>query len=177
MAAKNRMVLILMAGIFLAAISGIPAWAADKNTEKKEAPVVTEGSTVKVHYKLTVEGDVVDSSEGRDPLEFTVGNGQVIPGFENGVKGMTVGDKKSFEVAPTEGYGEEDPKGYQEIPKDKLPPDVEPKAGMTLYARGDDGQPFPVQIKEVKDDVVVLNFNHPLAGKTLNFDVEMMEIN
>jgi len=152
------------------------AQAKDKPATEKEAKVVSEGSTVKVNYTLTVDGNVVDTSEGKAPLEFTMGAGQLIPGFEKNVTGMKEGEKKSFQVAPAEGYGEENPQAVQEVPKDKLPPDVKPEAGMTLYAQGQDGKPIPVQIKEVKDDVVVLNFNHPLAGKTLNFDVEIIEI-
>ena len=90
--------------------------------------------------------------------------------------GMKVGEKKSFKVAPEEGYGIADPNAIQKVPKDQLPPEIAPKAGMMLTAQGKDGQSMPVKIVEVKDDVVVMDFNHPLAGKTLNFDVEIKEI-
>jgi FKBP-type peptidyl-prolyl cis-trans isomerase 2 len=89
---------------------------------------------------------------------------------------MKVGEKKSFEVSPEEGYGLEDPEAIQEVSKDKLPPDTKPEPGMTLYARDKNGRPMPVKIMEVKKDVVVMNFNHPLAGKTLKFEVEIIEI-
>jgi FKBP-type peptidyl-prolyl cis-trans isomerase 2 len=148
--------------------------AAEKG--KKGAVKVAEGSTVKVNYTLTVDGKVVDSSKGHEPLEFKVGSHQVIPGFEKAVLGMKVGEKKSFAVSPEEGYGPVNPKAFQEIPKKQLPPEITPKAGMTLVAHGKDNQPMPVRIKEVKGDVVVMDFNHPLAGKTLNFDIEVVEI-
>jgi peptidylprolyl isomerase len=173
---KKTFAVALALCLVVAGVLVLGAQAKDEPATKKEAKVVSEGSTVKVNYTLTVEGAVVDSSEGKEPLEFTMGSGQLIPGFEKNVTGMKVGEKKSFEVDPADGYGEEDPRGYQEVPKDKLPADIEPKAGMTLYAQGQDGKPIPVQIKEVKDDVVVLNFNHPLAGKTLNFAVEVVDI-
>jgi len=149
--------------------------AADKG-KKKGAVKVAEGSTVKVNYTLTVDGKVVDSSKGHEPLEFKVGSHQVIPGFEKAVLGMKVGEKKAFTVSPEEGYGPVNPKAFQEIPRKQLPSDITPKAGMTLMAHGKDNRPVPVRIKEVKGDVVVMDFNHPLAGKTLKFDIEVVEI-
>jgi FKBP-type peptidyl-prolyl cis-trans isomerase 2 len=156
-------------------LSAISSGGAEK-TEKGDALVVVEGKTVKVNYSLEVDGKVLDSSEGREPLEFKVGSGQMIPGFEKGVMGMKVGEKKSFKVSPEDGYGPEDPKAILDVPISKLPPEIKPEAGMTLYAQAPDGRKVPVRIMEVKDDVVVMNFNHPLAGKTLNFDVEVLEI-
>ncbi len=144
--------------------------------KKGGAPMVSEGKTVKVNYTLKVEGKVVDSSTGRDPLEFKAGSRQMIPGFEKAVMGMRVGEKKSFKVSPEDGYGKEDPNAIQNVPKDQLPSDIKPQAGMVLYAQTKDGQQVPVKVMEVKNDVVVMNFNHPLAGKTLNFDVEVMEV-
>jgi FKBP-type peptidyl-prolyl cis-trans isomerase 2 len=149
--------------------------AAEKG-KKKGAVKVAEGSSVKVNYTLTVDGTVVDSSKGHDPLEVKVGSHQVIPGFEKALPGMKVGEKKSFAVSPEEGYGPVNPQAFQEIPKKQLPPEITPKAGMTLLAHGKDNRPVPVKIKEVKDDVVVMDFNHPLAGKTLTFDIEVVEI-
>jgi len=137
---------------------------------------VADGNFVKVHYTLTVENKIVDSSRGQEPFEFQVGMHQAIPGFEKALKDMKVGEKKSFQVSSEEGYGQEDPNGIHEILRDKLPPDMEPEVGMTLYAYGTNNQCIPARIKEVKKDVVVVNFNHPLAGKTLNFEVEIIEI-
>lgn len=156
-----------------------------KETETKETAAPTEGqknmtvangTTVKVHYKLTVDDKVMDSSEGKEPLEFKVGVKQMIPGFEKAIMGMKIGEKKSFEVLPEEGYGKEDPQAFQEVPKAKLPKDITPQAGMTLYVKGPDDRPYPVKIQEVKDDTVIMNFNHPLAGKTLKFEVEVVDI-
>jgi FKBP-type peptidyl-prolyl cis-trans isomerase 2 len=145
------------------------------STENNES-VVTDGDTVNVHYSLTVDGNLIDSSSGKEPLKFQVGSGQVIPGFNDAVKGMKVGEKRSFEISPAEGYGEENPAAFKDVPRDSIPAEITPEAGMTLHAKGPNGESLPVMVKEVKDDVVVLNLNHPLAGKTLNFDIEVVEI-
>lgn len=139
-------------------------------------PTVSEGKTVKVHYTLTVDGQVVDSSNGREPLQFKVGDHKVIPGFEKAVTGMKAGEKKSFQLNPEEAYGPENPKAFQDVPKKQLPPNITPKKGMTLSTTSKDGRRINVMIHEVKKDVVVINFNHPLAGKTLHFEIEVMEI-
>ena len=137
---------------------------------------VAEGNQVKVHYTLMVDGKVVDSSRGQEPLEFQFGIHQVIPGFENALKDMKVGEIKSFQLSPDDGYGQEDPNCFKEVARGELPPEMQPEVGMELYAHGPDNQTIPVRIKEIKEDVVVMNFNHPLAGKTLNFEVEIMDI-
>jgi FKBP-type peptidyl-prolyl cis-trans isomerase SlyD len=138
---------------------------------------VADGSIVKLHYTLTVDGKVVDNTREREPFMFLVGDEQVIPGFENAIKGMSVGEKKSFQVSPDEGYGQEDPEGIDEIFRDNLPPDLKPEVGMTLYATGEQGQNIPGRITEVRQDSVVININHPFAGKTLDYEVEIVEIN
>lgn len=148
-----------------------PAGAAES---AKKGPVAEVGRTVKVHYTLTVDGKVVDSSRNGSPLEFKVGSHQMIPGFEKAVKGMSIGQKKTFQVAPEEGYGKMDPKRMTEVPKSQVPKNV--KAGMMLTAQGQNGQSFPVRVAEVKKDTVIMDFNHPLAGKTLKFDVEVVDI-
>ncbi len=142
----------------------------------EENVVVENGKTVKVDYSLTVDGELIDSSNGGEPITFEIGANQMIPGFEKALIGMKVGEKKSFELAPEDGYGMEDPKLFQEVPKDKLPPELEPAVGLVLYVKGQDGRPNPIKIAEVKDDTVILNFNNPLAGKTLNFDVEVTSV-
>ena len=165
---------VLLSGLI--AVLLFSAAFSDAAEKGKKEVVVSEGSTVKVDYTLTVDGKVIDSSKGHDPLQFKVGSHQVIPGFEKAVLGMKVGQKKSFTVSPEEGYGPVNPKAFQEISKTQLPSDITPKAGMTLYAHGKDNRPVPVKIKEVKGDVVVIDLNHPLAGKTLKFDIEVVEI-
>jgi FKBP-type peptidyl-prolyl cis-trans isomerase 2 len=166
---------LLLAGSIAMSFLAASSEGAEKEN-KEEAVVVSEGKSIKVNYTLTVDGKVVDSSKERGPLEVKAGSHQLIPGFEKALMGMKVGEKKSFKVSPEEGYGPEDPRGIQDIPKDQLPPEITPKAGMVLTARGKDGQSMPVRIVEVKEDVVIINFNHPLAGKTLNFDVEVVDI-
>lgn len=170
---------VILCAAFLWAIAALLSFtvlSTEAATVKKGgAPAVSEGKSVKVNYTLTVDGKVVDTSKGRGPLEFKAGSHQMIPGFEKAVMGMKTGEKKSFKVSPKDGYGPEDPKAIRDIPKNQLPPEMTPKAGMTLTAQAN-GQKVPVRIVEVKKDVVVMNFNHPLAGKTLHFDVEVLEI-
>jgi peptidylprolyl isomerase len=135
------------------------------------------GNQVKVHYHGRLQdGTTFDSSEGRSPLEFEVGAGQVIKGFDDGVLGMKQGDKKTIHIRVEEAYGEKSEDMIIEFPKDQFPPDMKPEVGMQLNLRGQDGRNFPVVISEIKDDAVVLDGNHPLAGKDLIFDIEMVEI-
>ena len=136
-----------------------------------------DGDKVKVHYHGKLRnGDTFDSSQNRDPLEFTVGSGQVIKGFDDGVRGMKVGDKKTVEIGVEDAYGEKNQEMVIEFPKNQFPPDMEPEPGMQLMMNNGAGQQFPVTIKEVRDDVVVLDANHPLAGEDLIFDIELVDI-
>ncbi|HTQ28028.1 MAG TPA: peptidylprolyl isomerase [Puia sp.] len=138
---------------------------------------VKAGDTVKVHYhgRLT-DGSTFDSSEGRQPLEFEVGSGMVIRGFDNGVMGMSVGDKRTIQIPVAEAYGPVDPQMLMDFPVDRFPEDMKPEVGMQLNMSNSAGEHFPVVIKEVKGDVVVLDANHPLAGEDLIFDLELVEI-
>ena len=135
------------------------------------------GDTVNVHYhgRLT-DGTTFDSSEGRAPLEFKVGSGAVIKGFDEGVMGMQVGDKKTLEIPADEAYGLSEPGRIVEFPRDQFPKDIEPEIGMQLNMTSGNGDAFPVVITEVKDDLIVLDANHPLAGKDLIFDIELVNI-
>ncbi len=136
-----------------------------------------KGDKVKVHYtgKLT-NGEQFDSSKGREPLEFTVGAGQMIKGFDDAMPGMKVGEKKTINILPADAYGEKDEHAIIEFPKENIPKDMKLETGMQLQLRNENGQPFPVTVAEIKDDVVVLDANHSLAGKELVFDIELMEI-
>ena len=135
------------------------------------------GNQVKVHYHGRLQdGTTFDSSEGRSPLEFEVGAGQVIKGFDDGVLGMKTGDKKTIHIPVEEAYGEKSEDMIIEFPRDQFPPDMKPEVGMQLNLRGQDGKNFPVVISDIKDDAIILDGNHPLAGKDLIFDIEMVEI-
>lgn len=138
---------------------------------------VKKGDKIKIHYhgKLT-DGSTFDSSEGREPLEFEVGSGMVIPGFDEGVTGMIIGEKKTINIPAMEAYGPKQEELLMEFPLDKFPADMKPEVGMALNMSNQDGQQFPVVIAAVKEEVVVLDGNHPLAGQDLIFDLELVEI-
>ena len=136
-----------------------------------------EGDTIKVHYSGKFDdGTEFDSSRGEDPLECTLGGGQLIPGFENGLIGMSVGESKTLTVPPQEGYGEFREDLVLAINREEFSKDATPEVGQQLRLQKPGNQPFMVVIREVQDDTIVLDANHPLAGKTLTFDVELMEI-
>ena len=138
---------------------------------------VKNGDKVKVHYQGRLRsGETFDSSQGREPLEFTVGDGQVIKGFDEGVKGMKIGEKRTIEIDVNDAYGEKSEDMVVEFPKNQFPPDLNPQVGMQLMMSNGNGQQFPVVIKEVKEDSVILDANHPLAGEDLIFDIELVEI-
>ena len=137
---------------------------------------ITENKVVKMQYKGTLEdGKVFDTSEGRKPLEFIFGIGMIIPGLEEGIKGLKQGDKKEVNVPSDKAYGPVQEDAKQEVPRSQLPPEIEPTQGMQLAAQGPQGV-IPVTIVEVKDETVVVDFNHPLAGKDLTFNVEILEV-
>lgn len=138
---------------------------------------VQNGDKVRVHYHGKLRsGETFDSSDGREPLEFTVGGGQVIPGFDQGVMGMQVGDKRTVEIDVTNAYGEKSEEMIIEFPKNQFPDDMNPEVGMQLMMNNGQGQQFPVTITEVKEESVMLDANHPLAGQDLIFDIELVEI-
>lgn len=138
---------------------------------------VKNGDKVKVHYhgKLT-NGETFDSSKGRAPLEFEVGSGMVIKGFDDGVTGMAVGEKKTINIPVDEAYGPRNPDMLIEMPKDRFPKDMEIELGMPLSMSDGNGQDYQVVVMEVKEDAVMLDANHPLAGEDLVFDLELVEI-
>jgi len=138
---------------------------------------VKTGDSVRVHYhgRLT-DGTTFDSSEGRDPLQFTAGSGQVIKGFDDAVISMTVGEKKTVNIPVHEAYGERNEDMMVEYPKSDFPADMQPEIGMELQMGDNSGNVFPVVIVEVNDDMVILDANHPLAGKDLVFELELVGI-
>lgn len=137
---------------------------------------ISENKVVSLNYtgKLK-DGSVFDTSDGREPLMFIFGNGMIIPGLEEGIKGLKSGDKKSVEVGFEKAYGPVMEEAKQEVPKNQLPQEAELKVGMQLAAQGPQGA-IPVTIAEIKDDSVIVDFNHPLAGKDLVFEVEIVEV-
>jgi len=138
---------------------------------------VKSGDVVRVHYTGTLEdGSQFDSSVGRAPLEFTVGAGQMIAGFDAGVVGMAVGEKKTILIDPDHGYGQKDPTAIIEFPSSNIPEGMTVEVGMKLNLQNQYGQPVPVVVIEVKEEVIIMDANHFLAGKDLTFEVEIVEI-
>ncbi len=136
------------------------------------------GETVKIHYTGTLDdGTVFDSSRERDPFEFTLGEHQVIAGFEEGVLGMAVGEKKDISIPPEEAYGPRRQELVVSIPRANFPKDINPQVGMHLQVPSPDGGAAIVTVTEVSDEQVTVDGNHQLAGQTLHFELELMEIN
>lgn len=144
-------------------------------TAETEAQI-REGSQVALEYTLSDEaGTVIESNKGKQPMSYIHGKSQIIPGLEKELSGMKVGEEKKIQVKPEDGYGPVNPDAFQEVPKDKLPPEAL-KVGTMLTAQGPQGQGIPVRVHEIKDTTVIMDFNHPMAGKTLSFDVKISEI-
>ena len=131
---------------------------------------------VSIEYSLHVDGEEIDSSKGQDPLQFLVGHGNIISGLEREMIGMKVGDSKNVVVQPAEGYGEYDEEAYMDVPRDQFPKDMPVEEGLELSVRDDQGQSRYARIDAVEDDTVTLNFNHPLAGDELHFNVKVVEL-
>tara|TARA_Y100000310_G_scaffold333235_1_gene410367 strand:- start:555 stop:989 length:435 start_codon:yes stop_codon:yes gene_type:complete len=138
---------------------------------------VEKGNKVKVDYTGSFEdGNVFDTSEGKQPLEFEVGSGQVIKGFDEALIGMEKGEEKEVKIESKDAYGDPNPELVKKIPRDKLPPEQEPKAGMMLAMATPDGRQIPARITEVGDKEITIDINHPLAGKTLLFKLKVVDI-
>jgi FKBP-type peptidyl-prolyl cis-trans isomerase SlyD len=138
---------------------------------------VGKGSVVSVDYELHLgDGKVVDASTPGSPLAYIHGEAQIVPGLERALEGLAAGDARQVVVSPEDGYGEHDARGVQEMPRNAFPEGAELTAGMELAARGEGGETVPFVIREVKPHSVVIDLNHPLAGKTLHFDVTIREI-
>ncbi|QED36900.1 peptidylprolyl isomerase [Antarcticibacterium arcticum] len=138
---------------------------------------VKQNDTVKVHYtgKLA-DGQVFDTSEGKEPIEFTLGQGQLIPGFEKGLIDMNLNEKKTINIPVEEAYGQPREELVQEVDKNQLPPEIKPEVGMGLVSMTPDGREMNLLVAEVKENTIVVDGNHPLAGKDLIFDLEVVEI-
>jgi len=135
------------------------------------------GDTVRIHYTGTLDdGTQFDSSSGRDPLEFALGGGQVIPGFDSAVDGMAVGENKTVTIPPDEAYGQRHEQLVQQVPKSALPEEMEPAVGMQLQSQSPDGQVMNLVVTEVEDETITVDANHPLSGQALTFAIELVEI-
>ncbi len=140
------------------------------------AEAIKAGDTIKVNYTGKLDNGVVfDSSEGREPLKFTVGTGQLIKGFDQAVIDMTVGDKKTVTILPEDGYGPRNEDNIVELPRDTVPEDMELTIGMQLHLSDPNGNPVPAVVAEIGEDVIKMDINHILAGKTIIFDIEIVE--
>lgn len=135
---------------------------------------VTDDVVVSLDYTLRVDGEVVDSSEGGTPIEFLQGHGNIIPGLENALYDMKINEKKQVVISPEDGYGKVDSNAVIEVPKDEFPPTVTLQPGVTLQVQDNEGNVMLAQITNVGDETVTLDFNHPLAGKELHFDVTVV---
>jgi len=142
-------------------------------TEKAK---IQDGFQVSIQYTLLDEkGKQIESNKGGDPFKYTHGKGDIIPGLENGLEGMTAGEEKTIKVKPEDAYGKVHPEAFQEVPRKNIPLEFL-KVGAQLVARNPQGQSMPVRVHEIKDETVVLNLNHPLAGKTLTFEVKIVAV-
>ncbi len=139
---------------------------------------IKQGDTVRIHYTGTLlDGSVFDSSEGRDPLEFVVGSGQIIPGLDTAMPGLVAGDKKRVEIACVEAYGPINPAMRQAIPREGIPDDIPLEPGTQLQMQTPDGQALPVTVVDADEATVTLDGNHPLAGQDLIFEIEVVSVN
>jgi FKBP-type peptidyl-prolyl cis-trans isomerase 2 len=139
---------------------------------------VQNGDVIKIHYKGTLnDGTLFDSSQGKDPLEFKVGSGMVIPGFDKGVLDMAIGDTKTINIPCAEAYGESNPENIVNMPRTEVPAEMNPQIGEQLQLTDDEGNIIPVAVTNVTAEFITLDANHPLAGKDLNFELELVSIN
>jgi len=142
----------------------------------EDAKMIKAGSKVKFDYTLTVNGQAVDTSDGKQPIEYTQGDGSIVVGLSRQMEGMKVGESKSIAVSPEEGYGPVNPEAFREFLKTIFPADFDLKQGMVVEMQNEQGARFPAVVWEIKEDTVVLNFNHPLAGQDLLFDIKVVDI-
>lgn len=159
------------------AVLGAASPAILRSSEKaKQEKLVKDGSVVSLQYSLSEEdGKLIESNKGKDPLKYTHGSKQIVPGLEKELTGMKVGGEKRVTVKPEDAYGVVNVKAFQEVPKEQIPVNGL-KVGATLAAKGPQGQEIPVRVHEIKEKMVVLDLNHPMAGKTLLFDIKILDV-
>lgn len=171
----------LLAILVLVAATAVAGGGRERNETNQEEEVaavetIEQNKMVQIHYEGSLDdGTVFDSSEGREPLEFIFGVGMLIPGLESEMEGLAVGDRKTVRVEAEDAYGPYMEEALQEIPRNQIPPDLQLVEGMQLAAQTPQG-PIPVTVHEIREDTVVMDFNHPLAGEALTFEIEIMTI-
>jgi len=176
---KSHLVAIPLAAVPLIAILVVSAAIAETPQEtpakkKGTTPAIQKGSTVKLEYTLTDDkGEVLDSSKGKEPLTYVHGEGEIIVGLERALEGLHPGDRKRVTVPPEQAYGPVKP--LIEVPKERIP-ERGYQVGFSLMVRNRNGTPFPAHVKEVKEKTIVLDANHPLAGKSLTFEVKVISV-
>lgn len=143
---------------------------------EEDVMIIEKGREVSFDYVLTVDGEVVDSSKDSGPLKYIHGSGQIIPGLSKQLKGLQTGDERVIEVVPDEAYGSVNQQEFYEVPKASLPAGINLEVGMPLHIQGPEGRVTPVKIAEIKEDTIVLDLNHPLAGKVLTFKVKIVSV-
>ena len=167
---------VLGALYFLTSLVNVSGKSASQAVTLKPAGVIQEGSIVSIEYTLRDDaGKMIDTNIGKEPLTYIQGAGQIVPGLEREMLGLKVGAEKKVQVKPEDGYGMPDEKAFRELPKDDLPAEAQ-KVGTMLMSKTADGRVMPVRVHQVKEKTVVIDLNHPLAGKTLNFDVTVKNI-
>lgn len=167
-----------IAGITVALVLGllVHSACAGESAKRVGKTTVTDGKQVSLEYTLKLDDkNVLESNVGKEPMTYTQGAHEIVPGLEKAMEGLAVGDKKHVEVKPADGYGDVDPKAFQEVKKSQIPEQAW-KVGTQLEAKSADGQSMFPRVTEVKSDTIVLDFNHPLAGKTLFFDIKVLDI-
>ncbi len=174
---------LMMAAVAVVCVLGAGSLQAAPAQEEKKAPeavaagkAIASGMKVKFDYTLTVDKEQVETTQGKQPLEYVHGKNMLIPGLEKELVGLTPGMAKTVIVKPEDGYGPVRPEALREFDKTKFPKDIVPQVGMVLEMQDPKGNPYPAMVKEIKDKVVVLDFNHPLAGKELKFDVKIVSV-
>ena len=165
---KRVLIALSVALIFLSRTGSSVVMAADV--------AVADGKTVSFDYILTVDGAVVESSQGKKPLQYVHGQKKIIPGLEKQLAGLKIGDEKKIVVPAEEAYGKVDPKAVQEVDRSLIPKDIPLTVGTILESTDPSGHTFPAKVKEIKEKTVLLDFNHPLAGKELTFQVKIEDI-
>lgn len=145
------------------------------NTPKKPAEIADD-VVVMLKYVLTVDGEEVDSADEKDPIAFLQGSGEIIPGLEKALYGMKIGQSKKVTVAPAEGYGDHEPEAMMSVPRSEFPEDIPMEVGIELDVRDEDDEVMSATIVDVTKDEIKLDFNHPLAGKTLHFDITVVDL-